>query len=218
MGYDFNGYCKGYHGSYYGSYRQRKFSDIWKEADKFLEEYKASGLYAANNKVSDDGITTIYYLLYSNYGGSTIASSNEQQFKYQIFTTIYQYGPTWEQKIDLQNKIRNLTEEELEMGTLTVYNKALNPGSKPAAVAGTTSPDVLQYINEQNSSYAKKNKLSKYLEQYSMLDDDVTGEFCTKFKKFFLQIVLPERPLYYDNGVSEDYIEEEYEYDEEEEQ
>lgn len=143
-----------------------------------------------NNNVSDGALLTLYYLLYSEYGNSVIASSDENQFKYQVFSTIFEYGPTWEKRLEIQNKLRELTDGDLEQGTKTIYNKALNPGNTP-------STDELSYINEQTTSNIKRGKLDKYTELYSILDTDVTRDFITKFKKYFLQIVIPEKPLFY---------------------
>lgn len=182
----------------YGNYRNRKFSDLFESADEFLDAYKESGLYASNNKISDDSCKTLFYLLYSNYGNSTIASSDENQFKYQIFTTIYEYGPTWEKKIDIQNKVRGLTDPELIAGGHVIYNSALNPGTAPS----TQSLEELTYINSQNTTNYKKSKIEAYSLLYQMLITDVTREFLNKFKRFFLQIVLPELPLWYGTEVN----------------
>ena len=84
---------KMFNNSYYGNFRNRKFTDIFGKVEDFSAEYKASPLYVTNNKISDASISVLYYLLYSNYGNSTIASDDENQFKFQLFTTIFEYGP-----------------------------------------------------------------------------------------------------------------------------
>ena len=179
-----------YNNSLYGNFRNKKFSDIWSEASDFVDEYKDSGVYQTSNKISDDSATTLFYLLYSEYGNSVIASSDENQFKYQIFSTIYEYGPTWEKRVDIQSKLRALTDTDLEESTKTIYNKALNPGNTPSTAE-------LSYINEQTTANVKKGKLDKYAQLYELLSTDVTRDFITKFKKYFLQIVLPENALWY---------------------
>lgn len=188
--------------SYYGSYRNLRFDECWNTADEFVEEYKDSGLAPANNKITDASAETLFWLLFSEYGASVIGSSNVDQFKYQIFATIFEYGPTWEKRINLQNSIRSLTDEDLTSGTLTILNHAYNPSTTP----GTTTTTELNYINEQNTQRNKKSKLDAYNTLAMLLDTDVTREFITKFKKLFLQIVQPELPLWYvtkDGNTSE---------------
>lgn len=183
--------------SLYGNFRNRTFSNIWESAEDFVADYKGSGVYVTNNKISDASATSLFYLLYSEYGDSVISSDNEDIFRYQIFSTIFEYGPSWEKKLDIQNKLRTLTDNDLELGTKTIYNKALNPGT-------STTTAELDYINEQNTATIKRGKLDKYAQLYEILDNDITKQFISKFKKYFLQIVLPERPLWYTTHVEED--------------
>ena len=56
------------------------FTDIYNNAEDFVNDYKTSGLYidAGNDKnkisikISDDSAKTLYYLLYAKYGNSSI--------------------------------------------------------------------------------------------------------------------------------------------------
>ena len=73
-------------GSLYGNYRTRTFSDIWKTFDEFRDEYIDSPL----QNMSVSNLEILYYLLYARYGNSHIASSDENQFKYQVYATIFQ--------------------------------------------------------------------------------------------------------------------------------
>lgn len=84
--------------SNYGSYRQRYFTQIFPNSQDFLEEWKESGIYD-QGLVSDTSIERIYYLIYARYGNSTIASYDETQFKYKVFSIIYEYAPTWEKSL-----------------------------------------------------------------------------------------------------------------------
>lgn len=187
---------KMYNNSLYGNFRNRKFSDLWSKATDFLADYKDCGVYIESNKIEDSSVLTLFYLLYSEYGNSVIASSDEEQFKYQIFSTIFEYGPTWEKRLDIQSKIRHLTDAELQSGNKQIWNKALNPGVEPS----TQALEELQYINVQNTSNVKRGKLDGLMAQYQILNTDVTKDFISKFKKYFLQIVIPELPLWYEEG------------------
>ena len=121
-----------------------------------------------------------------------------------IFSVIFQYGPTWEKRLDIQKKIRDLTETELLTGSKAIHNHALNPSTAPS----TSSLDELTYINDQQTSQFRKNKLDAYGIQLSLLKTDVTEEFLDKFKKCFKIFVSSERPLLYVTDTDDDEIEE----------
>jgi len=178
--------------SLYGNNRQITFSDAFESADNFLNEWKASGLYTAN-LIADNSIKTLFYLIYSAYGNSVISSSDTNRFKYQVWSLIFQYGPTWEKRLDLQSKLRNLTEAELEVGSKAIYNRADNAQTTP----DTNTLVELPYINEQSTSGYKKSKLDKYKDLYEILDDDITAGFLKRFSKLFKIVVMPEEPLWY---------------------
>lgn len=183
--------------SYYGNFRNRSFEQIWDSEAQFRQDYYDSGLRVEGNQISNDGISILYYLLYGAYGGSTIASSNENQFKYQVFSLMFEYGPAWEKNLKIQSRIRELSEDDLKSGGKQIFNKALNPGTEPTT-------EELDYISEQTTSKATRGILEAYERLSVLLSKDVTKEFIDKFKKLFIQIALPERPLWYINNIEED--------------
>lgn len=183
----------------YGNFPNRTFADIFPEVDDFVDEYEDSGLYATNNKISDESATTLYYLLYARYGNSVIASYDENQFKYKVFSTIYMYGPAWEKRIDIQNKIRNLKDSEIIVGSKRINNRSLNPSNAPS----TSTLDELTTINEQITDGWKKSQLDGYANLMALVDTDVTEEFISKFKKLFIIVVEPNLPLYYETEEGE---------------
>lgn len=128
--------------------------------------------------------------MYSAYGQSTIASTDPTQFKYQIFSTVYEYGPTWEKRIDIQNELRSLTADQLAEGNKAIFNRALNPGTTPTT-------EELSMVSEQTVQKNKRSKLDQYERLYSLLNTDVTAAFISKFKKYFIQIVQPDAPKLY---------------------
>ena len=185
--------------SLYGNYRQVKFTDVWDTASDFVTEYKDNGIQTT---ISDQTATTLYYLLYSRFGNSTIASSDTNRFKYDVWATIFSYGPTWEKRLEIQEKLRDLTDDELFTGATQIYNHAYNPGTAPS----TSTLDELPAINEQNTNKYKKAKMDGYAMLMSLLETDVTEVFLDKFKKLFLKVVQPEIPLWYVTDTAEDDI------------
>lgn len=185
--------------SLYGNYRQVKFTDVYPDVATFLAEYNSNGI---KTTISQDSATTLYYLLYSRFGNSVIASSDTNRFKYDVWGTIFSYGPTWEKRLEIQEKLRGLSDDELFTGATQIFNHAYNPGTAPS----TSTLDELTAINEQNTNKNKKDKLNAYAMLMSLLEIDVTQQFLDKFKKLFLTVVQPELPLWYATEVINDDI------------
>ena len=183
----------------YGNYRTRKFADIWPSADAFIQDYQASAI-PQKLKVAD--ATTLYYLLYARYGNSSIANSDENQFKYKIFSTIYIGGATWAKKQEIQDKLREMTEDEILAGTKAINNHAYNPQTAPT----TDTVEELEYINEQNTTKYKKSKLDGYALLWAILNDGVTERFLREFRYHFLVVVEPQLPLWYVTDISGDAV------------
>lgn len=174
----------------YGNYRTSTFTDIFPDEETFLLENQNNPL----SVMSQNDARTIYYLLYSRYGNNSIAASDPNRFIYQLFSIIYQYGPTWSKRIDIQKKIRELSDEELILGSKAIYNHSMNPDSAPS----TATLEELLTIDSQNTTTYKKSKLEGYSLLMALLDTDVTGYFLDKFKRLFLTVVEPQLPLWYE--------------------
>lgn len=176
--------------SLYGNFRTRTFADIYTTFEDFNEDYTSNGIPTS---ISNINLKTLYYLLYARYGNSNIASSDENQFKYKIFSTIFMYGPAWQKRLEIQKNLMTLDEEDIMKGTTAIHNNALNPGTAPS----TQSLEELNYISSQNTTKYKKSKIEGYATLYALIETDVTEEFIGKFKKLFITIVEPDLPLWY---------------------
>lgn len=182
-------------------YNTKIFSEIWEDKDEFLTDYQGIGIPTT---ISTANATTLYYLLYARYGNNPIANWDEEQFKYKIFAVVFQYGPSWEKRLAIQQSLRGLTEADLIAGSKAIYNSAQNPSSAPS----TGSLTELEYINAQNTTNYKKSKMDAYSQLWELIDTDVTEEFIQKFKPCFKQFVAPEKVLLYVTDVEEDEEEE----------
>lgn len=177
--------------SLYGNYRTRKFTDIWEDLDDFVSDYNGNGIPQV---LSEENTSLLYYLLYARYGNSHIASSDETQFKYKVFSTIYMYGLAWQKRLELQKEAAALDiNEVMKDGGAAIYNHAFNPSQAPT----TQSIEELSYINDQNVTKYRKSKVDAIATILALVETDVTEEFISKFKKLFLTIVEPELPLWY---------------------
>lgn len=176
--------------SLYGNFRTRTFVEIWNNEEAFANDYNNNGIPVSISAVS---LKTLFYLLYARYGNSNIASSDENQFKYKVFSTIFMYAPSWEKRLDIQKKLRELSDEEIMKGSTAIYNSALNPSTAPS----TAALEELPYINQQNATKYKKAKMDAYATLYALIETDVTEELIGKFKKLFITIVEPDKALWY---------------------
>ena len=178
-------------------YDTKLFTEVWEDVNAFKTDYNGVGIPTT---ISATNASTLYYLLYARYGNSPIANYDENQFKYKVFSTIYQYGPTWEKRLAIQQNIRGLTDTDLLKGSEAIYNHAYNPSQEPAVDSRTP----LNYINDQNATLYNKSKMDAYGQLWDLLATDVTGEFLDKFKGCFKQFVTPERTWIYVTELDEE--------------
>lgn len=163
------------------------FPDIASFKDNYDELQATAGL---TNKLDDTDVAITWQLLTAKYGNSHIANSSESQFKVRIWQTMFQYGPTWVKRNDIQNELRSKTLAQLQEGDKAIYNTALAPDS-------AISTDETAYINQQNVTKRTKSPLGAYNELLLLLETDVTGEYIDKFKKLFGFVASPNRTSIY---------------------
>ena len=174
-------------------YDTNLFCEIWDSSEKFLADYNNTGTEFTNQvptTISQENALMTYLLLFSRYGNNPIANFDVAQFKNKIFTLIWQYGPAWEKRLEMQENIRNLTLQEIMTGTktdwasegtqsqnnsgtdTTINNHAYNPSTAP----NTQTTSELDYIDQQN--VAKGNATS----MLQAADNKTTGQTVTKSK------------------------------------
>ena len=175
--------------SYYGNYRTRTFSEIYSDSNEFIADYNK----IFPNTMNENDLVNLYYLLMSRYMNSHIINSDENQFKIKLTSIIFSYGPTWAKKLEIQSKLRNLSESDLITGSKAIHNHSYNPSTAPS----TSSTEELLTIDDQNTTTYKKSKLEAYGLLWQILNNDVTSAFVNKFSKLFIQIAQPDRPLWY---------------------
>lgn len=192
--------------TYYGGYRTRTFSDIFPSPEDFIEEYKSNALYIDFEYSSVDeqgeeikGLTLLqlYAMLYAHYGNSHISYSDENQFRYYLYSIIFQYGPTASKKLYVQNKLRSLSDDKLMLGSRAIYNHAFNPSTAPS----TSTLEELLHINDQNTTNYVKSQMEGYANLLALLEEDVIDEFIHKFKRLFIKVLAPDYPLLYTTEV-----------------
>ena len=173
-------------------YNTITFTDAFIDEQIFIDTIQNSGIPL---KITVENARVLYYLLDAKFGNSPIANNDVNQFKYKLCSIIFQYGPAWEKRIEIQDKLRNLTEEDLVAGTKSIFNSAVNPQNEPS----TDTLNELPYINTQNTAKYVKNKVDAYRNLWDLLRVDVTELFLKQFQKLFKQFVAPEVRLVYES-------------------
>ena len=176
----------------YGYQRTRTFAEIYPTFDDFKTAY-ANNPFATATNISDSSVQNIYYLLLSNYGNSSICSSDEYRFELKLFSLIYQYGPVYIEKKSLQGHILDTPWDGFKVGGKVIYNNALNPNVAPT----TNTLTELPFINNQNTNNYVKSDAESIQIKWELLDDKLETEFLAKFKSLFLKIVNPTVPMWY---------------------
>lgn len=178
-------------------YNTKLMNDIWEDKDAFIYDYQHIGIPTT---ISTSSATTLYYLLYARYANNPIANLDEEQWKYKMFSVVFQYGPTWEKRLDIQSKLRGISDNDLLIGSKAIYNHAFNPSDAPS----TATLDEVNYINDQSTTNYKKSKMEAYAQLWDLLAVDVTGELINRFRPCFKSFVYPERPLVYVSDEEEE--------------
>lgn len=181
----------------YGNYRTRTFANIFSSEEDFAEAWNSTPFAEAIEPLN---ISLIFYLLYARYGNNHIAASDENRFCYQLFSLVFQYGPTWNKELQIQKKIRELDIEDFRKGTLNITNLAANPSTTPS----TIDTEELPYVNNQNVTKSTRSYADGYALMLSLLKEDVSESFLDRFRKLFITVVQPELPLWYASYSQED--------------
>lgn len=182
--------------SYYGNYRTRTFAEIYPDSNEFIVDYNT--LFPGT--MDNDSLLVTYNVICSRYMNSHIINSTENQFKYKLATIVFNYGPAWAKKMDIQNKLRNMSESDLITGSRAIHNHSYNPSTIPS----TSNVEELLTIDDQNTQTYKKGKLEAYGLLWNTLVSDVTSEYLAKFRSLFNPIAQPDCPLWYVSEEEED--------------
>lgn len=180
------------------SYSTELFHDIYRTYDDFKTDYDSLGKGCYGEVITDNNARLTYYLLLSKFGNSPIANMDIEQFKLKLQAVIWQYGPSWEKRLDIQKKLRELQDEDLFKGAQAIYNHAMNPGELGSERATTVQPE-LQYVDSQNTTNFKKSKMDAYTQLWDLLVTDVTNDYLNKFRSLFKQFARPEQHYIYES-------------------
>ena len=186
----------------YGSSRTRSFSEIFPSYTVFEDTWRSTtfsaqavALIGTRGETNITSLSLIYELLLARYANSTIASSDEGRFMLQCMSTIFQHGPTFLKRLDIQHMLHemDLKSEDFLVGSTQIFNTSFNPSQSPTSQTLTE----LDTINQQNVTKQKRDKFKALAILDELLRSDITEDFVSKFKYLFRVVVTPQRPLFY---------------------
>ena len=128
-------------------YDTKLMTEVWSQASEFLTDYQNIGIPTT---ISNQNATTLYYLLYARYGNTPIANYDENQWKYKMFSIIFQYGPTWEKRLDIQNTLRGLQISDL-VDNGSFHELFSHSGSETSSKTGSDNNTRTLNTTEKNT-------------------------------------------------------------------
>ena len=131
-------------------YDTKLMTDVWSKATDFVTDYQNIGIPTT---ISVQNATTLYYLLYARYGNTPIANYDEEQWKYKIFSVVFQYGPTWEKRLDIQNTLRGLQISDL-VDNGSFHELFSHSGSETSSKTGSDNNTRTLNTTEKNTGTA----------------------------------------------------------------
>lgn len=123
--------------SNFPKYQTILFTDVYESVNDFIYDYNNVGI---PKTITVDNCMTLYYLLYARYGNSPIANWDVTQFKYKIFSIIFQYGPVWEKKLSIQSTLRGLNLSDL-IDNGAIHDLFTHEGSNSGTLDSTVTTD-----------------------------------------------------------------------------
>lgn len=182
-----------YNETFYNRFRTRTFIEIFPNVEEFKMAYSESTL----GDIKDSSLQKLYFLMLGRYGSSHISYASEDLFVAALCGIIFEYGPSWEKRLELQKQIREL--EDYTEGSRALYNHSYNPSTAPS----TLTDQILETIDDQNVTKYKKAPLEGLSLAYSTIVTDVTESFLGKFRRLFVRVLATGAPLLYETYTDE---------------
>lgn len=171
------------------------FDEIYPSAEDFLADARMEGIsdiLAISQIDIETTLPAIYYLIWGKYANCHIASNDINRFKFRLFSLIAQYAPSWQKRVDIQNKLRQLSDDQISEGAFQMNNHITGSGQRV-----TNTKEELKTIDNQNTSRKVKGTLEKYAELSLLLLTDVTEEFLNRFQSLFRAVITRSASILY---------------------
>jgi hypothetical protein len=180
----------------FGTYNTVTFSDHFPDYETWEEKIGGMLTIPYLDATLHPGIPspeTIYTLLMAEYKNSHVASDDPTRFVLKCAALMYQYAPQYQREMEIQVKLRDMTQDEMLNGGETIANEAAHPGK----TMDVDAHEKVTTVNAQRTAWRQKDKATAYAELYALLDADITTRFVNRFRRLFIVNATPRKPLLY---------------------
>ena len=132
--------------SYFQSFDNITFSDLWSTSEDFIQSYKDTGLPqtyvnsdgTSGTYVDDETLNLIWLLMIGRFADSTIKPYNTYgAFQVRFMSRVWQHAPAWKKELDIQNKLRSMSLDDgspIYEGSKAAYKGFDETGTKKILV------------------------------------------------------------------------------------
>ena len=163
-----------------------KFSKVWEDIDAINADKNTFFPSIPDFEPEE------YAALLGRYAESHTRYDNETQFKLAFFSIDIEARPRLRAKIRANELLRNLDEDEVLEGGLSVINSAANPDTAPS----TEAFEPLPYINSQSAQKDKLGKVSGLYNWKHSVGGQAYNEYLDSFRKLFRVVLREEKVVY----------------------
>lgn len=182
-------------------YSTKLFNDIFPDKTSFKDSYDEFQANVGQTNILDDNDKAItWQLLSAKYGNTPIANLSETQFKLKVWQIMFEYGPTWAKRLEIQEKLRAISDDDLIKGNKIITNTASNPQTDPDTQALTD----ISFLDNQTTQNQQKSKLGGYANLVELLETDVCAYYLDRFSVLFKHIFVPNANAIYITDEEED--------------
>lgn len=167
------------------SYIETKtFIEVFPTETDFINNFTKS---VYSKYLTDETFLAITYdILLANYKNSKIAAIDTDSFKRKINFILFSKGPACLKKLEIQEKVLALTEDDIRTGTVGKFTHGYNPSDVP----GTANSDTeIETVNEQSLNKYTKSKLDGYNGLLELIKTDIMTTFINNFRKLFMTVI-----------------------------
>ena len=173
-------------------YNSKTFNEVYESYDSFKASLEKYGFDFSN--FPETYLKLLFVMLTARYGDREVLGySNMYRWEMKLQYVIYTYGSEWYTKLQIQDELLKLSDDDLKRSNVTIQNVADNPATSP----DSSTIEELTYINKQITNATKRDKLSILLLKYRSIGSYANEEFLKKFENLFSRFLTGDKPIYY---------------------
>lgn len=175
------------------AYPTQTLADIFPKFADVRSFYNETGLPDRFLDYEDFTFQTAYFMIMAEFASAHIKSSSIDLFKLRFCKLIFEHVPVWQREMYFQNKLLQMSDDELLAGSKAIHNHASHPGSVPS----TASLEALSYIDAQTATNYVKNAPEAINEHIYAINYNPTDRLLDAFRGLFTDVLYASDTHYY---------------------